>query len=1031
MKKQLTVLLLCLTFWVNAQVFPVQVSPVVVPPYSVILAEYSNAFREQVVVNLLLSDVVANRDVKLVFSLTSNTGIGAQSTPVVTGATNFRLTGGIPLRLTNADIQAYFQLQNLIGITPEQYANPLPDGLYNFCFQVVDARSEQPISSVSCARAFIRQNDPPFLNYPENKTNVEATTPTNIVFNWTPRHLNATNVDYEFTLTELWDEGIDPQTAFQISPPLYQTTTKATTLLYGPAEPALLSNKNYGWRVRAIVNDGISQTSVFKNNGFSEIWFFKYNSSCPAPKFGLSVPKTATSQIIRWQYGEYTAYRVQYRKRGGTSTEWFEERATSYEEALTLYNLEKNTTYEYRIGGQCRKGEDFIYGNTQQFTTAVSSENASGYQCGALPDIRITNQDPLENLGVNEVFLAGDFPVTAKFVEQVAPGRYTGVGFVTVPYLADTRILVKFENIALNTDKQLIDGIVETTYDPDWKGMDDIGDEIEGIKTIGEAITNIVSIGITETAEAITGLIDTLKEKLKKNKDIPKAVRKVIEDELDTLEKAKETFDEAETEEEKEEATEEFEEAKAKIKESLPEEENSNTKDVYVVLDNEKFYDGDSIIINEEELNLTKELEVVGIEKKAKIIWNKIEENDQPLGVLGEGFKITHDLKSEISKFKYGVQYWNDPDDYPQKDKMNEISVNVTIVKSQKFELKDLRASDAKNEKRIAKSGEVLYLVKDFGITSPNDRKRNVNYSIVTTPSLVGKNYNEEDIIWNYNNINGSRKYNYGKININRILWERDIVHTTSVEAGNPEKITKSIDVQFVDGIRSPYEFMLPGTSYVIRETFKTLEDNLKLIEKITQKLGIPKSIVFKLEPIKAEGKTYNEEHQLSRLYTITKEAKITGGVEAELKKVQLTLPALEILSKAGIANIGLYALLKFGVKLEGGENKVKLFNSEDYLQNEKFINIGASGCIEAGLETELLIAKEQINFLVKGFTEGCLTGELNYNFTKEKFTGRIFLPPVVLGAQVEISSKGVLDFDLVDWKKSIEITEEFNIGSF
>lgn len=38
------------------------------------------------------------------------------------------------------------------------------------------------------------------------------------MFNWTPRHLNATNVKYKFTLTELWDEGIDPQT-FARSPP--------------------------------------------------------------------------------------------------------------------------------------------------------------------------------------------------------------------------------------------------------------------------------------------------------------------------------------------------------------------------------------------------------------------------------------------------------------------------------------------------------------------------------------------------------------------------------------------------------------------------------------------------------------------------------------------------------------------------------------------------------------------------------------------------------------------------------------------
>jgi len=542
----------------KGQLFPVQVTPIVVPPYSVVLSEYSNAFREQLILNLLLSDVSANRDVHLKFSLTSNTGFAAQSAPVVVGATPYRLSGGIPLRLTNADLQAYFQLQNLVGVSSQQFASPLPDGVYNFCFEVIDDRSGQVISRNTCAQAFIRQNDPPFLNYPKKGKSVEETNPTNIVFNWTPRHLNATNVEYEFTLTELWDEGIDPQTAFFTSPPLYQSTTKATTLLYGPTEPALLPNKNYGWRVRAVVNDGISQTSTFKNNGFSEIWHFRHKGICRAPQFGLTVPKTATSQIIRWQFGDYTAYKVQYRKVGGSSNAWFEERATSFEEAVTIYNLEKNTTYEYRIGGQCRRGEDFVYGNSQQFTTVSNSEEAGGYQCGALPDITITNQEPLERLGVNETFFAGDFPVTAKFVEQVGVGRYTGVGYVTVPYLADMRILVKFENIGINTDKQLTNGIVETTYDPEWKGVDDISDEIEAVVNL---VGNILET--LETLETLESVADSIREGELTGAGIETVVGKIkdnlpvkeledlndLQDELSTLEEELENADTKEKEE--------------------------------------------------------------------------------------------------------------------------------------------------------------------------------------------------------------------------------------------------------------------------------------------------------------------------------------------------------------------------------------------------------------------------------------------------------------------------------------------------
>ena len=78
----------------------------------------------------------------------------------------------------------------------------------------------------------------------------------------------------------------------------------------------------------------------------------------------------------------------------------------------------------------------------------------------------ITNLSPLQTLlGANEVFTAGDFPVTV-ISAQGSNGIYSGTGYIVVPYLADTKVKVSFNNIKLNTDKKLIEGIVETTYDP-------------------------------------------------------------------------------------------------------------------------------------------------------------------------------------------------------------------------------------------------------------------------------------------------------------------------------------------------------------------------------------------------------------------------------------------------------------------------------------------------------------------------------------------------------------------------------------
>jgi hypothetical protein len=89
-------------------------------------------------------------------------------------------------------------------------------------------------------------------------------------------------------------------------------------------------------------------------------------------------------------------------------------------------------------------------------------------------------------------------------------GRFTGEGYVTLPFLekfralidaADalggdkinigqfSRIRITFDNIGVNTDFKLISGEIIASYDPDWRSMidgdklvDDIKDLLSGIK---------------------------------------------------------------------------------------------------------------------------------------------------------------------------------------------------------------------------------------------------------------------------------------------------------------------------------------------------------------------------------------------------------------------------------------------------------------------------------------------------------------------------------------------------------------------
>ncbi len=501
------VILFFFPLWISAQVFPVQANPQMIPPYSLKLSEYGTANSEKLILNLLLTDITeANRQVQLKLFIENNAGLSIRSSEIVMGANPIFLDGGVPLRLSNLDLQPYFSLQNLTGIAPQQYSTPLPEGLYRFCFEVYDALSGQQISRKSCVPVYLVLNDPPFLNLPFRGEQVLMREPQNIVFQWTPRHLNATNVSYEFTLTELWDNQMDPQAAFLAGRPLYQTTTFTTTLLYGPGETQLLPDKKYGWRVRAMVSDGISETSVFKNDGYSEIYYYTYTGSCAEPEAILAEAKNNTTEKIYWQGVNHKLFDVQYRKKASDGGIWFN--ASTLNENTTIYNLEPGTTYEFRVGGQCIEDGPFTYSQIYEFTTTLSTDSDTTYNCGITPEIVITNQELLQSLVINETFTAGDFPVTVKDVtggnavyEMSTPpdseaeedeetpvlqddnaqggGTFSGWGYIVVPYLNDTRIKVSFENIKINTDYQLIEGIVETDYDKNWGGLASVNEVLD------------------------------------------------------------------------------------------------------------------------------------------------------------------------------------------------------------------------------------------------------------------------------------------------------------------------------------------------------------------------------------------------------------------------------------------------------------------------------------------------------------------------------------------------------------------------
>ena len=559
-----------LIFFIGLQLFaqrPVRVTTQLIPPYSVKLSDYATANSDRLVMNLVLGDVNEfNRQVILKLKIKGN-GFEVRSSDVIMDANPISLDGGIPRRLTNIDLRPYFQLENLVGISPQQYSQPLPAGLYQFCFEVYDFLSGQILSMESCATAYIILNDPPFLNMPLRGENVAFKEPQNIVFQWTPRHINATNVEYEFTLAEIWDSRIDPQAAFLASRPLFQTTTRANMLLYGPSETPLLPGKTYGWQVKAVVTDGISELSLFKNGGNSEIYHFYYTGNCKEPQYVLAESNSHSFANVFWQGNGQERFRVQYRKKDGDHTKWYE--VDAYTETAKIRRLQEQTTYEYRVGGKCGENNAFTYSRVFEFTT--TTRGGSDFSCGVTSEPNIDNQTPLSNIGTNEEFTAGEFPVTVKQV-QGSNGTFSGWGYITVPYLSDTRIRVSFNQIRINEDHQLLDGILITDYDPTWSGIYDATDDINALLSLGDAIAEALNLDLSRTTKERVGqIVTTIVEELD-NEGLPDGIQEDMKEAANQIQSAsseyfdaKEEYENAETDEEKEAAKKKMETAETNV----------------------------------------------------------------------------------------------------------------------------------------------------------------------------------------------------------------------------------------------------------------------------------------------------------------------------------------------------------------------------------------------------------------------------------------------------------------------------------
>jgi len=483
-----------------AQVYPVQATVQLTPPYSLYLSDYTQSGTERLAVNVFLADIARpSLDVRFRLKIIGQ-GISIETKAEYIAAP-VTIHGGIPLRLISTDLTEYFNANNLnfSGISRREYEQrgKLPEGVYQFCFEVLEYNRGLKISNTACATAWMILNDPPMINLPQQNEKLKAQSPQNVVLQWTPRHTGSPNsaftTQYDVTMVEVWPSTRNPNDAILTSPPIFETTTSSTTVVYGPSETPLEPGRRYAFRVRAKSIAGIDELDLFKNNGYSEVFTFVYGDACDLPTGITAGTVNATRFNLAWDgTANQTAYRVRYREAG--TVNWYENSASIT--SADIISLKPATVYEYQVAATCGFF-DGQYSPVARVTTQPTPETS--YSCGVpMGTFTIDPAQLVGSLKVGDIINAGDFDVVLTSVSG-SNGVFTGEGVIEVPYFNKAKVKASFSSISVNKDLRMVNGFMNVTG--------------AAVDVIPSGVLNAMD-GLTEALNGIDSALTTIEENL-------------------------------------------------------------------------------------------------------------------------------------------------------------------------------------------------------------------------------------------------------------------------------------------------------------------------------------------------------------------------------------------------------------------------------------------------------------------------------------------------------------------------------------
>ncbi len=1024
------------SFAVFSQNYPVQVSPQLIQPHSLVLSDYAQGSGDKIMLNLLLTDLnVSSVQVRLKMSIENASGVLLASKENTIGNSPIFLDGGVLVRLDSDDLVPYFSFENINGISPNQYNTQLPEGVYRFCFEVFDQLTGKRLSAKSCATAYLKLNDPPVLNIPSKGEQITIKEKQNIIFQWTPRHLSTSRVVYDFELVELWDKDLDPEYGFTLGSPVYYGTVSSTTIVLREEEIVLSPNSRYAWRVTAKQTDDFDNANTFKNNGHSEIFNFTYSKGCEAPKFIVTESRTSKSEKIIWQKAsDHEDYNIQYRNKSALNSEWFD--ITTHNNQVILQQLEPTTTYQYRVGGRCdTAGDSYTYSSIYEFTT-LEANNSITYSCGIRPSINITHKEPLSALVVNDVFRVADFEVVVKDVAQgnLSPsdlgtlidqpnGVFSGWGYVNIPYMRDSKIKVEFKNVKLNSDYDLYDGFVYSSFNSNMNGIDNIGDDLGDLLVDNnEESTFYEDINFDNDQTSTTSSIgnDDNNQDILDSSEENNANSNNENDIIEYNNSADGSNDNAGTNNSNSQIGLDIGDDNV---DSLGEHNETGIGEVSLSYLNSEYSNEATIPFkfSQNSFNLKN------VPEDSSVIW-EISSN-----------KVSNILEESALYTTSGIQ-----DEYLTADILNQI-VNYKEIKEitainefdgkvlykanlepEKFELTGIYVKDKLAPARKAYWGETLYMVKHDEVEAKVMAKSKA--SAFTSPFLkwetgtqLSSNESEKNVeTYLYEN---SFSKEYSSFAWPMLLGER--THSISAKnllTGQQYGVTIKTMKSNKRSITVP-----PSSFYNLGVKMNSIITGVTKVKKALDVFG-KDNIKIRVKPLANQGHAWNQEDPKSRFYQQVKEYKLEGGIELASKDFTFNPGPLKFLKEMGIADIGIYLRALMAANLAGEHGWVHTMSPEKPVEEYGRAHFSTKGCVEAGVKAELLVAQEYIDLELRGYASSCISGDIFYYPKTNRFDGGISVKPLIVGVKVKAVSKGYFDWTLIDYEGKIGLFDPIKI---